>query len=411
MVAKINVGSSLFGALAYNQQKIDKSEGRVLYSHKMRESEDGRFDIHRCMIDFDRQMPKEFKTEKPVIHISLNPHPDDKLSDDQLAVIAQEYLEKLGYGNQPYMVYKHEDIARHHIHIVSLRIDETGRKINDKFEYRRSKDITRELEQKYNLHSAEKASRPEHLSLKKVDSNEGDVKQQISNTLKALSGQYHFQSMNEYRALLSIYNIHTEEIKGEVQGKPYNGLVYFATNNAGSKTGNPFKSSLFGKSVGYNAIQECSERSKEIIKDKQLKKRTKQSVATAMRQTTNRSDFEKELLKDGIDVVVRQNDAGRIYGITFIDHNTKCVLNGSRLGKEFSANAFNERFNSSHEKPEMPLEKDSFGYAVESSNQPDREKDTFTGDVFNLFSVQSHGADIEEEAFIHRMRRKRKKLK
>lgn len=59
---------------------------------------------------------------KPIIHISLNPHPDDVLSDSQLADIAKEYMDKLGYGNQPYMVYKHEDIARHHIHIVSIRV-------------------------------------------------------------------------------------------------------------------------------------------------------------------------------------------------------------------------------------------------------------------------------------------------
>ncbi len=46
-----------------------------------------------------------------------------------------------------------------------------------------------------------------------------------------------------------------------------------------------------------------------------------------------------------IDTVLRYTEEGRIYGVTFIDHNTMTVLNGSRLGKEFSANAINERFN------------------------------------------------------------------
>lgn len=69
--------------------------------------------------------PENGKTDYPYL---LNPHPDDVLSDSQLADIAKEYMDKLGYGNQPYMVYKHEDIARHHIHIVSIRVDETGKR-------------------------------------------------------------------------------------------------------------------------------------------------------------------------------------------------------------------------------------------------------------------------------------------
>jgi len=77
---------------------------------------------------FDMHLPADLKTEKPIIHISLNPHPDDVLLDSQLADIAKEYMDKLGYGNQPYIVYKHEDIARHHIHIVSIRVDDTAKR-------------------------------------------------------------------------------------------------------------------------------------------------------------------------------------------------------------------------------------------------------------------------------------------
>ena len=56
------------------------------------------------------------------------------LTDRQLAYIAIEYMRKLGYGDQPYLVYKHTDIDRHHIHIVGSRVDENGKPLNDKFE-------------------------------------------------------------------------------------------------------------------------------------------------------------------------------------------------------------------------------------------------------------------------------------
>ena len=130
MVAKISLGSSLYGALAYNGEKINKDEGRLLATNKIYNDGSGTVDIRRAMEDFGRFMPTNVRTEKPVLHISLNPHPDDRLTDTDLTDIAREYLDRLGYGNQPYMVYKHEDIDRHHLHIVTVNVDETGRRLH-----------------------------------------------------------------------------------------------------------------------------------------------------------------------------------------------------------------------------------------------------------------------------------------
>ena len=343
MVAKISTGSSLFGALAYNQDKVDRKEAEVLFSNKMLLSEDGHFSIGGCMRSFEMQMPVQLSTQKPILHISINPHPEDVLSDQQLSDIAKEYMQKqlsdiakeymqkLGYGGQPYLVYKHTDIDRHHIHIVGLRVDENGRPLNDKFEHRRSKQITRELERKYGLHPAEKKERTERPELKMVDYAAGDVKHQIGNTVKAA-------------ALLAAYNVCAEEVKGEINGRPYQGIVYSAMNGKGEKVGNPVKASRIGKLVGYEAVQRRMERSVEAIKNGKLKERTRKIVAATMQTARNRQEFEQELKRQGIDVVFRRNDSGRIYGVTFIDHDSRVVLNGSRLGKEFSANVFNNLY-------------------------------------------------------------------
>ena len=333
----------MFGALAYNQNKVDSGEAKVLFSNRMLLGEDGNFSIGECMRSFEMQMPVQLSTKKPILHISINPHPEDVLTDQQLSDIAREYMRKLGYGDQPYLVYKHEDIDRHHIHIVGLRVDESGRPLNDKFEHRRSKQITRELEKKYGLHPAERKERAERPELKKVDYTAGDVKHQIGNTVKAACYGYRFQSFGEYKALLATYNICAEEVKGEINGKPYQGIVYSATNDKGEKVSNPVKASRIGKSVGYEAVQRRMEKSGEVIKDKKLKERTRKIVADAVRNTHSRKELERELKKQGIEVVFRQNDSGRIYGVTFIDHDSRVVLNGSRLGKEYSANVFNER--------------------------------------------------------------------
>jgi hypothetical protein len=49
------------------------------------------------------------------------------LTNEQLSEIAQEWMQKMGYGNKPFIGYLHEDIERRRIHIVSLRVDENGR--------------------------------------------------------------------------------------------------------------------------------------------------------------------------------------------------------------------------------------------------------------------------------------------
>ena len=403
----------MFGALAYNQEKVDNGEAKVLFSNKMLLNEDGHFSIGECMRSFEMQMPVQLSTQKPILHISINPHPEDVLSDQQLSDIAKEYMQKLGYGDQPYLVYKHTDINRHHIHIVGLRVDENGRPLNDKFEHRRSKQITRELERKYGLHPAEKKERTERPELKKVDYEAGDVKHQIGNTVKAACYGYRFQSFGEYRALLAAYNVYAEEVKGEINGRPYQGIVYSAMNGKGEKVGSPVKASRIGKSVGYEAIRRRMEKSGEAIKNGKLKERTRKFVAAAMRTARDRQEFERELKRQGIDVVFRRNDNGRIYGVTFIDHDSRVVLNGSRLGKEYSANVFNERFSGETEKTHQP------DVSISRQEQPDFTPKadivsgvtSIVGAFGGLLGGASGGDEPQETASQKRKKKKKKRTR
>ncbi len=406
MVAKISIGSSLYGALAYNGEKINEGKGKLLVTNKVFDDGTGKLDIHRAVEDFKCYMPLQMRTEKPVIHISLNPHPDDKLTDVELSDIAREYMEKLGYGNQPYMVYKHEDISRQHLHIVSIRVDETGKCLNNAYNFQRSKAITRELEKEYGLHTAERQRETNQEPVKKVNPSDGNVKKQVGNIAKSLM-RYRFQSLGEYRALLSLYNVAVEEVKGEARGREYHGLVYSAADDKGNKVGNPFKSSRFGKTVGYEALEKHVAFSKEQIREKKLAIHTKNAVTAALRQTTNRAKFISALKTKGIDTVLRETDAGRIYGATFIDHNTGCVLNGSRLGKELSANALQEHFASPLADTRLP----NFAppYEPTSLTEQVSQQEVSSGGGLDLLSFDTQGTDSDEEAFIRQMKRKKKK--
>ena len=347
MVANIRSGSSPGGALRYNKEKVDKGEAEVLFRQKMLEPFDryGRLDIDACMESFRPYLEANRRTTNTVFHVLLNPSPEDKLTGEQLREIAREYMERMGYGNQPYIVFKHKDIDRQHLHVVSLRVDENGHKLPHEFEARRSMEILRDLERKYNLHPSVKGEeQADKVGLHKVNYREGNVKQQISSIVRSCLRNYKCSSYGEFRTLLELFNVSVEERTGTIDGRNYAGIVYGALTDDGYGIGTPFKSSRIGKDVGYKALQKYYERSKSALKQDGTLNRLRQTVRDAMSPNNTRNEFRQLLKVENIDAIFRINPIGRIYGVTFIDHNDGIVANGSVLGKEFSANVFNELY-------------------------------------------------------------------
>lgn len=302
--------------------------------------------IENCVQAFEPYIALNSHVRKPVIHISLNPSPNDILSEEQMTVLTQEFMEKFGYGNQPYIVWLHEDIDRKHMHIVSVRINEKGEKIDHNREAIRAQNICREMEVKYGLHpTLGEHSERELLSLQKVDYPKSNVKAQVKHTARTLLECYNCHSLAEYNTLLNLYNVTVYEVRGSVDGKEYHGIMYGALDDDGRQVGTPFKSSKFGKVLGYEALQKKLTASTEKMKKDKLAERTRQEIIKAMQDIGTKEDFVRRLKEADIEVVYRINPEGRLYGITFIDHTTRTVFNGSRLGKAFSANVFNELFN------------------------------------------------------------------
>ena len=431
MVAKITIGSGLFGAIKYNADKVNEGKGQLLDTNKIFNDGTGKVDIPQTLHDFERHMPLQMRTEKPVIHISLNPHPDDRLTDKELTEMAHEYMQRMGYGEQPYIIVKHEDIDRHHLHIISVRVDEQGKRINSDFTHKRSLAIVQDFERRYNLHKGEKRENKQQNPLHPVNPDTGDIKKQVGNTVKTVFRNYQFQTIGELRALLSLYNLTVDEVRGNVKGEDYNGFVYSVIDANGNKVGNPFKSSLFGKTVGYEALQRKAAFSKKNIKEKNLTEPTRKTLEYALRRTYDRDELVQMLKAIGIDCVFRYTDEGRLYGATFIDHRTHCVLNGSRIGKEFSANALERHFNT-------PIE-EQVSFNKHEDNEQERYHDSDTGtsdyqhqsqpflddsgteyrysasgtasflDALDFLNTDNPVTDVEEEAFRRKIQRKKKK--
>ena len=418
MIAKISATENLGGALGYNFKKVEKGEANILLAAELYQSKEGRYTMEDVLADMEALIPKNCRTKKTVFHCSLNPHPDEKLSDERLTQIAKEYMEALGYGNQPYIVFKHNDIAREHIHIVSLRIDGEGKKINDKFEKRRSKQITDALEKRFGLIPSSKIADKAVEETPKIDITRGNIKEQVASALRMVLKHYRFCSLGELNAILSAYNLAVEEVKTEFRGKKYDGLVYVPTDDKGDKVSSPIHASDIGRGVGYTAVQNKMQKSKQAIKP--LRSIIRYRVLQTMRTSPKtEEELRQRLEEQGLRVFIRKNESGRIYGITFIDDKEGIALNGSRLGKGYAANVFNGYFSNPTHNPFLDetlygslsarLEQSA---TVQSSQQNTEESDNLVDelieDMVGDSFVSTGNDDWKEAAWQRKLRRQSK---
>ena len=418
MIAKISSTENLGGALDYNFKKVEKGEASILLAAELYQSNDGNYTMEDVLADMQALIPKKCRTKKTVFHCSLNPHPDEKLSDETLMQIAKEYMEALGYGKQPYIVFKHNDIAREHIHIVSLRVDSEGKKINYKFEKRRSKQITDTLERKYNLIPSSKVSGKVETETPKVDIDRGNIKEQVASVIRMVLKHYKFCSLGELNAILNKYNLAVEEVKTEFRGKKYDGLVYVPTDDKGDKVSSPIHASDIGRGVGYTAVQNRMQKSKQAIKP--LIPTVRNKVLQTMRTSPKtEEELQQRLEEQGLCVFIRKNESGRIYGITFIDDKEGIALNGSRLGKGYAANIFNGYFsNPAHNpfldetlygSPSVRLEQSA---TVQPSQPNTEESDNLVDELIERMAdgsfLSTGNDDWKEAAWQRKLRRQNK---
>jgi len=400
MIAKISSSNSLATTLGYNFKKVEKHEASVLLVQGLFQDRNGRYSRAQVLADMLRTIPAQCRTKKTVFHCSLNPHPDEKLSDETLSRIAAEYMEALGYGAQPYIVFRHNDIPRAHIHIVSLRVDSDGRKINDRFERLHSKRITDALEAKFGLLPSRKKA-DVSVQPSAVEIGAGDIKRQVAAAVEHVLGRYAFQSVGEMNLLLRRFRVTAEEVKTERKGRPFDGIVYAATDADGHKICTPIKASEIGRQVSYAALRRHFEQSKSVVRERGGAIR--RAIADVMQTSPDRAEFIDCMRGHGIETVLRINAAGRLYGITFIDDANGIAVNGSRLGKGFAANVFNAYF-AGGANPFIdegwPKEREERGAVVDELTESPNDMPLTEIDL----SLQVHGADLRELAFQRRLR-------
>jgi len=428
MIANITSGASVFGALSYNYDKVKEGTASIIHTNNMicEAGNETGLTMQRALLSFEPYLLMNRRTKNMVAHISINPDVQDSLSTEMYKELVDTYMDKMGYKDQPYVVFKHNDIDREHIHIVTLKIDSNGKKIDDKYEKIRSMNISRELEIQFGLKQiTDKKSEEQQQFIKPIDYQKGDIKRQMSNTIRSVIESYKFQSLGEYNALLSCFNIQSKYVKGLDNDNLYHGIVYSTTDNEGNYISNRIKSSRLGKFAGYNTLTKAMLKTKENLGKQDVPYKAKSIIDNVKKESKSLQEFKDKLKEHKIDLLLRYNEEGRLYGVTFIDHNQKIAFNGSRIGKGYSANAMSEWFNGLPDtrqsiKPEgggsqsKNVLTDSFSDEFLSGNTKNEKQENYTPEVsmdqvFGTSHVTAGTPDAEEEAFIRRMKRKKKK--
>ncbi len=347
MVAKLTSPTRIVAALNYNENKVKEGKAECLHaSGYLRSAKEMNF--YQKLEGFERLNVLNSRASTKTLHISLNFDPSERIPNARLLAIASDYMEKIGFGSQPWLVYKHNDAGHPHIHIVTTTIQPDGKRI-DTYNIGRnqSEKARKEIEQVYGLVCAEKQKRVLHqpiasVQVEKIGYGITETKKSIANVVNAVLNTYRYCSLPEFNAILKTYNVVAD--RGQQDGRMYGhkGLVYRVLDVAGNKVGVPIKASSLNSKPTLDKLEALFEKNKPLKEP--LKLPLKNTIDQVLTQSPhNMPSFIRILEQKNILTVLRQNNQGRIYGITFVDRNNKCVFNGSDLGKSYSAAHLEEK--------------------------------------------------------------------
>jgi hypothetical protein len=349
MVAKIESGKSIRGILHYNEDKVSNQDATLILASGFA-GDIEKMNFMQKLTRFKHLTDLNAAVKTNALHISLNFDASDKLDNHKLQQIAAEYMERIGFGDQPFLVYRHDDSAHPHIHIATTNIQKNGERIDiHGIGYRLSEPARKEMEIKYGLVRAEGREMKQGQKLKGAIYGEKPTRQQISNIVTGVMRQYHYTSFEQYKAILEQFNIKADRGAENTRMFENKGLLYSILDHKGEQVGVPVKASeIYCKPTLDNLEKRFeSGREKREPHKAELKEVIDQLFFTFGH--LSRTRFQEELLKNSVDGVFRSSEKGQLYGVTYIDHKSKTVFNGSELGKAYSAQGLNRRFEKAKE--------------------------------------------------------------
>lgn len=346
MVAKIVSGRSIRGILHYNENKVQSGDAFLLMASGFAGEVDQMGFWHK-LARFKHLTDLNARVKTNALHISLNFHVDDQPANEKMQQIGVEYMQGIGFAEQPFLVYVHRDSAHPHMHLITTNIRRDGSRIDlHDIGKNLSEPVRKALEIKYQLKKAQGEEKQLRAALAKLEYGRQPTKRAITNLVTRVSQEYAYASFAEFKAVLLDFGVYAD--RGEADSEMFrrNGLQYFAMDALGRPKGVPIKaSSIYCRPT----IAHLEKRyAKNAAAKKAVKDQTREVLEgiLANRDICSVQTFALSLEAAGITLVPRRSERGGLYGLTYIDHRHKTVFNGSDLGKAYSAQSVEKLLNS-----------------------------------------------------------------
>lgn len=409
MVARISFPKSVSIALNYNEQKRQQEKATCIGGNGTLISPVAMNFYERQALLENRNSLNQRATVK-TLHVSLNFSPSESFSAGQLQEMADDYMSKLGFADQPYLVYQHDDAGHPHIHILASCVKSDGTRINTHNIGRNQSEFARRfVEQKYGLVKAENQQVKRETGIlpfnyEKLEYGTSETRRGIAAIVLAVMGTYNFTSLPEYNAILKQFNILADRgTEGSFTWRK-NGLVYRVLGTQGEKLGVPIKASALPAFPGLKNLELKYEHNKKYREP--LRQKLKSTIDEALeKKPLDMGSFSALLEQQKVRIVIRKNEEGRTYGITFVDMANRSVFNGSEIGRSYSAAGLEKLMNTTS------------GSAPNNSKNKWQRKNILMDNKglveFNGFSMVTELLKpIEESTFLpYQLKKKKKKIK
>jgi len=389
----MSTGKNIKGALSYNEQKVRQGTAELILASRFgRDINDIGFSEKVLRFEKLNQMNPKSKTN--TLHLSLNFSQEDQLSDEKLQLIAFDYMERIGFGAQPFLVYKHSDTSHPHLHIVTTTIKPDGKAIYlHNLAKRKSEPARKAMEKEYDLVKAE--GRKLSTSIKSSNT--------ISNTVSRIVSEYKYTSLEELNSILRQYNIVADPGEPGSFLSKKGGLVYCRIDENGYKTGKAVKASSIYKNPTLKVLQMHFERN--AFSKPFFKKKVQGAVVDILHRASNTAEFLEMLEKGNIGCSIRYGSGRNITDVGFVHKDTKTIFRIEELGMSIP-----DFLNKLNYQPTLPATAIKHKRTLEPSkwNLDNQSSNYSLHLIKTLFSTDQSQPDISPE-FIKKKRKKKKR--
>lgn len=319
-------GPAMAGTLRYNMDKVRRGVASVLCTANM--------DIR----GIDGIVPtfeiRERGTLRDIRHLSfqmsVNPSPDDSITECDIPHFVEELMNGLGYGRQPWVVFRHDDIGRTHYHVVSIRADENGRKIPDYFEKRKCDRLVEGLAGRYRY------TKGIPVSGRKVCGQAVPVFEQgTGNVIGAISRciehslSYRFTTERQFSEILRAHGVRVQE---GLDRRSMDARLSFQGLDA---SGKPCTASVSDAHFGYDVYGRILERMRHSMEQDLSAERhgLRVLLAETLRSSAGPAEVTAALGRHHVDVAVYRDSTGTPRGATLIDHRSMCAFRCSEVSR------------------------------------------------------------------------------